>query len=288
MPRGGPWPRGARCERTPGADLSRGRPDSEAQPLQGRRIAVTRPAAQAEGLLAGLRRLGAQPVHCPTIRIADPGEPAPFRQAVRQLASYDWVVFTSANGVARFWQALETGGGAAKLPDGMHVAAIGPATAAALEQRGVRPEIVPEEYVAEAVADALTSLQAVAGRRVLLPRAAGARQVLPERLRAAGAQVDEVIAYESLPDPDGIATLRDGLERGAFDMITFTAASTVRHFVEVAGADLGAARVAVIGPITADAAEAAGLAVDVMARQYTVEGLLQAIVEYYARLEKAD
>ncbi len=267
--------------------MSRGRPDSGAQPLRGRRIAVTRPAAQAEGLLVGLRRLGAQPVHCPTIRISDPAEPAPFREAVRQLDSYDWVVFTSANGVARFWHELEACG-PLRLPDGMHVAAIGPATAAALEQRGVRPEVVPEEYVAEAVADALTGLKAIAGRRVLLPRAAGARQVLPERLRAAGAEVDEVIAYESQPDPDGIATLQDGLERGAIDMITFTAASTVRHFVEVAGADLSGARVAAIGPITADAARTAGLPVDVVAREYTVEGLLQAIVEYYANLEEAD
>jgi uroporphyrinogen III methyltransferase/synthase len=256
--------------------------------LQGRRIAVTRPAAQAEGLLDGLSRLGAQPVHCPTIRISDPGDPEPFRQAVGRLDSYDWVVFTSANGVARFWHELGTRGGAATLPDGMQVAAIGPATAAALERRGVRPEVVPEEYVAEAVADALTGQAAIAGRRVLLPRAAGARQVLPERLRAAGAEVDEVIAYESRPDPDGIAALKDGLQRGAFDMITFTAASTVNHFVEVAGADSGEARVAVIGPITAAAAQAAGLAVDVIAREYTEEGLLQAIVEYYDNLKEAE
>jgi uroporphyrinogen III methyltransferase/synthase len=256
--------------------------------LQGRRIAVTRPAAQAEGLLAGLSRLGAQPVHCPTIRITEPDDPTPFRQAVRQLDSYDWVVFTSANGVARFWHELETCGGGASLPNGMQVAAIGPATAAALERRGVRPEVVPEEYVAEAVADALTGRAVIAGCRVLLPRAAGARQVLPERLRSAGAEVDEVIAYESRPDPDGIAKLRDGLQRGVFDMITFTAASTVNHFIEVAGADPGGARVAAIGPITAAAARTAGMAVDVVAREYTEEGLLQAIVDYYANLKEAE
>lgn len=255
--------------------------------LRGRRIAVTRPTGQAEGLLAELRALGAQPVHCPTIRISDPAEPAPFRQAVRRLDSYDWVVFTSANGVARFWHELESAGGAARLPDRMHVAAIGPATAAALERRGVRPEVVPDEYVAEAVAEALIGLGTITGRRVLLPRAAGARSVLPERLRAAGAEVDEVVAYESRPDFDGIASLQQGLQRGAIDMITFTAASTVNLFVEVAGADLSGARVAVIGPVTADAARAAGLAVDVLAREYTVEGLLQAIVEYYTKPEEA-
>ncbi|MGD2215639.1 MAG: uroporphyrinogen-III synthase [Gemmatimonadales bacterium] len=249
---------------------------------------MTRPAAQAEGLLVGLSRLGAQPVHCPTIRISDPADPEPLRRAIRRLDSYDWVVFTSANGVARFWHELEACGGDVGLPDGMQVAAIGPATAAALERRGVRPELVPEQYVAEAVADALTGRAAIGGRRVLLPRAAGARQVLPERLRGAGAEVDEVVAYESRPDPDGIARLKDGLLRGAFDMITFTAASTVNHFVEVAGADRGRARVAVIGPITGAAARAAGLTVDVEAREYTVEGLLQAIVDYYANLKEAE
>ncbi len=255
--------------------------------LRGRRIAVTRPAGQAEGFLAGLRALGAQPVHCPTIRISGPAEAAPFRQAVRHVDSYDWVVFTSANGVARFWHELESAAGAARLPDGIHVAAIGPATAAALEKRGVRPGVVPEEYVAEALADVLTGLGTIAGRRVLLPRAAGARPLLAERLRAAGAEVDEVIAYESQPDLEGIASLQHGLQRGAIDMITFTAASTVNLFVEVAGAELGDARVAVIGPVTADAARAAGLTVDVLAREYTVEGLLQAIVEYYTKPEEA-
>ncbi|UCC72434.1 MAG: uroporphyrinogen-III synthase [Gemmatimonadota bacterium] len=249
---------------------------------------MTRPAGQAERLLAGLRQLGAAPLHHPTIRIADPVDPVPFRRALEQLDSYDWVVFTSANGVARFWHQLEGVRSSALLPVGTRVAAIGPATAAELERRGVSPEVVPEEYVAEAVADVLTGLEEIAGRRVLLPRAAGARQVLPQRLRAAGAEVDEVIAYESRADLEGIAALQAGLGRGEIDMITFTAASTVRHFVDAAGADLGRARVAVIGPVTADAARAAGVRVDAVAQQYTVEGLLRAIVEFYGNLEERD
>ncbi len=258
------------------------------QPLQGRRIAVTRPAAQAVGLLEGLRRLGAEAVHHPTIRIEAPVDQAPLQRAVEGLHAYAWVVFTSANGVARFWRQLEALPGKATLPAGIRVAAIGPATAAALERRGVCADVVPDEYVAEAVADALTGLGDLAGRRVLLPRAAAARQVLPARLRAAGAEVDEIAAYESRPDPEGIAGLQAGLRASGIDMITFTAASTVRHFVEAAGAELGRARVAVIGPITADAARAAGLRVDAVARQYTVGGLLQAIVEYYADLEESN
>lgn len=251
------------------------------RPLSGLRVAVTRPAAQAGGLLAGLSELGAEPLHHPTIRIEDPTDPIPFRRAVARLESYEWIVFTSANGVARFWHAWAEISGARELPAGVHIAAIGPATAAALTRRGVRAEVVPQEYVAEAVADALTGSEGLAGCRVLLPRAAGARQVLPERLRAAGAEVDEVVAYESHADLEGIAALRAGLERGLIDVVTFTAASTVRAFVEVAGPDLGRARVVAIGPITADAARAAGVRVDAVAREYTTEGLLEAIVELH-------
>ncbi len=249
-------------------------------PLKGRRIAVTRPASQAGALIEGLRDLGAEPVSTPTIRISDPPDPGALRGAIATLDRYDWLVFTSANGVERFWRELEAEGRDG-LPASALVAAIGPATAEALRARGCRPHVVPEEYVAEAVADALIAFGELAGRRVLLPRAAGARQVLPERLRAAGAEVDEVIAYESHPDPEGIARLRAALERDDVDMITFTAASTVRHFVEATGTELGGARVAVIGPITARAVRSEGLRVDVEAREYTVEGLLEAIREFY-------
>jgi uroporphyrinogen III methyltransferase/synthase len=251
----------------------------------GLRIAVTRPPGQAAALIAGLHQLGAEAVSTPTITIADPPDISPLRGAIERLDSYDWLVFTSVNGVERFWRELEAGG-RESLPEGMLVAAIGPATAEALVARGSQPQVVPEEYVAEAVADALVAFGDLAGRRVLLPRASGARQVLPERLRAAGADVDEVIAYESQPDAEGILGLREALERDAVDMITFTAASTVRHWVEASGSELGRARVAVIGPITARAARAAGLRVDVEAREYTVAGLVEAIREFYLAREE--
>lgn len=258
---------------------------NEVQPLEGRRIAVTRPLEQARRLVEVLRELGAEPLSCPTIRIADPADPAPLRRAVESLDEYDWVVFTSANGVERFWRELESQSGPG-FPAETRLAAIGPATAEALKMRGFSPELVPEEYVAEAVADALIAVGGLAGRRLLLPRAAGARRVLPERLTAAGAHVDEVIAYEAKPDLEGIARLQAAIEAGEVDMVTFTAASTVRHFVESAGTDLGKARVAAIGPITARAARSAGLRVDAEAREYTVEGLLQAILEYYSDLQE--
>ncbi len=254
--------------------------------MNGRRIAVTRPEAQVYPLLSGLRELGAQAISYPTIQISDPADLAPLRACIAELELYRWVVFTSVNGVERFWRQLRVAGRDSTLPQGLEVAAIGPATAGALEERKVQARVVPDEYVAEAVADALIADGAIAGSRVLLPRAAGARQVLPERLRAAGAAVDEVVAYESVANREGIKALRKAVEGGEIDMVTFTAASTVRCYVDEVGPSLGSARVAVIGPITAKAARAVGLQVDVEAREYTVPGLLEAIGEYYAGIEE--
>ena len=251
------------------------------RPLLDRRIAVTRPVGQADGLLEALRRLGAEPLCHPTIRIVPATDPEPLRRAIGRLEAYDWVVFTSANGVARFWQELVAVRQETRIPSGQRLAAIGPATAAALKERGVRPDLVPSEYVAEAVAAALIAAGPLEGRRLLLPRAAGARQVLPAELRAAGATVDEVVAYETVGDAEGIAALQTALLAGGVDMVTFTAASTVRHFVKVAGPHMGQAGVAVIGPITAEAAREVGVQVDVEAREYTEEGLLQVICEYF-------
>lgn len=252
------------------------------RPLEGIRIAVTRPLPQAEGLLSALRELGAEAWSCPTIRIADPADPGPLQRSARGVTQFDWIVFTSANGVARFWRELNVHG-TGRLPEGVRVAAIGPGTADELRHRGVEPRVVPEEYVAEAVAEALVEQNGMAGKRVLLPRAAGARRVLPERLRAAGADVVEVVAYESQPDTEGIARLRAMIDDNAVDMITFTAASTVRHFAEVSGADVGEARVAVIGPITAAAARSVGIRVDAEAPEYNVSGLLRAVCDYFTR-----
>lgn len=254
-------------------------------PLQGLRIVVTRPRGQAGSLIEGLERLGAETIHCPTIRITEDEGALGLRRAISELDSFDWVVFTSANGVRIFWKALRAARAASALPARLRVAAIGPATGRALRERGVEPSLVPDEYVAEAVADALTRVDDLAGRRVLLPRAAGARPVLPERLRAAGARVDEVAAYESMPDEEGIERLRETVKRRRVDMITFTAASTVRCFVDVAGSDVGDARVAAIGPVTAAVARELGMRVDVEAEEYTVEGLLRAISEFYDERE---
>lgn len=255
----------------------------DARPLAGLRIAVTRPRAQAEKLEIALRERGAEPVRCPTIRISAAAEDAPLRRAAEELSRYDWVVFTSANGVRRFWEELEAGGRDASSFRDTRVAAIGPGTAAALKRHGLEADLVPEEYVAESVAESLISREEMAGKRVLLPRAAGARDVLPDRLRSAGAEVDQLVAYESIPDSEGIARLREEIAGDALDMVIFTAASTVNAFVEVAGPELGRAQVATIGPITAAAARAAGLRVDVVAEEYTIPGLVEAICDHYRR-----
>ena len=254
---------------------------TRARPLEGRRIVVTRARAQAREFVAALEALGAEVVAFPTIRIVPPPDPEPLRRAAAEAGTFDWIVFTSANGVRRFWSALAEGGGDARSLSGVRVCAIGPATAAELERRGVRPDAVPETFVAEAAVETLLRAGVGPGTRVLLPKAAVARPVLPDRLRAAGAEVTEVAAYATVPDGDGAERVRALLDRGAVDAVTFTASSTVDHFVELAGAEVGRAAVACIGPVTAATARERGLRVDVEAAEYTIPGLTRAIRDHF-------
>lgn len=245
-------------------------------------MVVTRPRRQADDLSSALRELGAEVLEYPTIAIEAPEDPEPMRRAVRSLPDYDWVVFTSVNGVDHTLGALaEERGAAAGFPATARVAAIGPATAAALREAGIDVEIVPEEYRAEALVDSIRdAAERLDGRRVLLARAAEARDVLPERLREAGARVDEVAAYRTVLGRPEVDDLEARLRRGEVDWLTFTASSTVRNFVELAGDEAGEARVAAIGPITAGTARDLGLPVDVVADEYTVPGLVRALVEF--------
>lgn len=233
-----------------------------------------------------LEALGASPVHIPTIRIDGPTDREPLLTAVRRLDSYDWLVLTSVNGVERLERALEElGAPTAPALERMRVAAIGPATADRARELGARPCVVPESYRAEALVEAI--LEAASGggdeaplrdRRILLPRAAEARPVLPERLRGAGATVDEVPAYETRVERTGRDRLAALLDAGSLDWLTFTASSTVRAYVELVGARTGGARVATIGPITAGTARSLSLPVHVTAAEFTTEGLVESIV----------
>jgi uroporphyrinogen III methyltransferase/synthase len=252
------------------------------RPLSGRRIVVTRARAQASDFAAALEALGAEVVQFPVIRIAPAEDPEPLRQAAAQAGTFDWIVFTSANGVERFWYALAEQKSDARALGGVRVCAIGPATAAELERRGVTPDLVPDQFVAESAVRALLGASRVRGERILIPRAAVARPVLPDALREAGAEVVEVAAYTTVQDGSGAERVRAMLDRGEVDAVTFTASSTVKNFVELVGADVGRAKVASIGPVTSETARELGLAVDVEAAEYTTPGLVQALRGLFA------
>jgi uroporphyrinogen III methyltransferase/synthase len=235
-------------------------------PLAGRRIVVTRPAERAGPLIARLRARGAEPIAFPTIRLV-PADPGPLDAAIRALAGFHWIIFTSLPGVVAFFERLAGCGMDAAQLARHRVAAIGPVTAAALRERGVEPAFMPAEFVAEAILDGIGD---VAGLAILLPRADIARQALADGLRERGARVTEVAAYRTVgaevPPPD---------VTGA-DAVTFTSSSTVRHFIE-AGARVGAAKVVCIGPVTAATARESGLTVHAVAAEYTEDGLIEAL-----------
>lgn len=255
------------------------RPVPATKPLLGRRVLVTRPAAQAGDPIRRLRELGAEPITCPTIRILPPDDFGPLDAAIRRLPQYDWLIFTSVNGVHFFFQRLEVLGRKEALAM-VRLAAIGPATADALAAQGLPVDFVPRQYVAEAIVEGIGD---VTGQHILLPRADIARKALANGLRTKGAVVDEVTAYRTVPaSPGDLMTL---LGRGGrIDIATFTSPSTVRNFVVLLGDRspgevLGDAVVACIGPITARAAQAVGLTVDIVAEEHTVRGLVRAIVK---------
>lgn len=242
------------------------------------RVLVTRPQRQAGALAVELRQAGFEPVFFPVIEIRPMPVTDQIDAALHGLAGYDWVVFTSVNGVEAVWERFSALG-IPSLPVGLRVAAIGPKTSQALQERGVTPDFVPEEYIAEAILPGLGQLNA---RRVLLPRAEIARKALPEAIRAAGGWADEIAVYQTLPvqpDPDGLAALRSGVQ-----VITLTSPSTVENFIALAQAAAldplhlpGSPLYACIGPITAAAARSALLPNLLEAEEYTVEGLVRAL-----------
>ncbi len=246
--------------------------------LRGKRVLVTRARSQASTLVARLRELGAIPVEFPAIHIVPPADNyAALDAALQRLATFDWAVFTSVNGVVHVWQRLAVLALNPQALQALRVAAIGPATAEALTTRGITPEVVPARYVAEALLEAIPQ---PTGQRFLLARADLARDTLRVGLQAAGAEVVEVPAYSTVLvelAPETLAALEAGI-----DIITFTSSSTVRNFVEQIGLpraqELAAqARVVTIGPITAATVQEVGLRVDVVATEYTIAGLVQAL-----------
>ncbi|MDX6652248.1 MAG: uroporphyrinogen methyltransferase / synthase [Solirubrobacterales bacterium] len=247
----------------------------ERRPLHGRRVIVTRARAQASGLAARLRELGALVVELPAIRIEPLIGSAEVGSAVAGIEAYDLICLTSANAVELLFEALAAAGRDARALAGAKLAAIGPATAAALERHGVIADVVPDSAVAEALAIALGELE-LEGRRALVARAAQAREVIPDALRDRGAAVDVIALYETrteAPDAAALAAAEDA------DYVTFTASSTVRNLLDAFGGRLPAkAKVVSIGPITSASARDAGLEVAVEAARHDVDGLIEALL----------
>ncbi|MGN6170906.1 MAG: uroporphyrinogen-III C-methyltransferase [Solirubrobacteraceae bacterium] len=239
-----------------------------AGPLAGHAVAVTRARAQSSGLARRLRELGAEVVESPAIRIVPIDGPAP------ELKRYDLVCLTSPNGVQRLFERLASSGRDARALAGARVAAIGPGTAGALRDHGVIADVVPERFVAEALVEAL---EALSFSRALVARAAGARDVLPDALRARGAEVDVLELYETVAEPLSQAQLA-ALERA--DYVTFTSSSTVRFLVAAAGGSLGEGRrIVSIGPVTSATLREHGLEPDVEAQRHDIGGLVEALLQ---------
>jgi uroporphyrinogen III methyltransferase/synthase len=256
----------------------------DARPLTGKRVLVTRTRHQASDLCRALAAVGAEPVELPALEIVPVVDEHEAARCIEILstAGYGWAIFTSANGVDVFFGQLEMRGLDARVFGRTQIAAIGAGTAAALERRGLRADLVPPEFVAESLAETMT-LRPLRGVRVLLPRAAGAREALVAALSACGAVVDELILYEArvpdTPDAEGLGRLR----AGEIDIATFASSSSVRNLMVMLGADitpLERVTIAAIGPITAQALRNAGLDVHVVPARHTIEDLVRALVQH--------
>ena len=252
------------------------------RPLMGKKVVVTRGRAQTGKLAAALEELGAQVIEFPTIVI----EPIQARFDVASLNEFDWVVFTSSNGVQYFADLLKREGVPFNVQSAK-VCAVGPATKEALKERGVAADLVPEVFIAEGVLSALEQAEAgIAGRRVLLPRGELARDTLPVGLRDLGAEVTEIVVYRTVC-PQVSEEAKDALVAAQPDIVTFTSASTARHYVQILGperiAELGAVVYASIGPQTTQAAEEAGLKIAIESMRHDVPGFAEALERYEER-----
>ncbi len=261
-------------------------------PLAGKRIAITRSPEQAAALADRLEALGARVTPLPAIRIAPVEDPAPLDAAIAGLSGYDWLIFTSVNGVRAFAERLATTGHTWADRGLARVAAIGPATAQALTEAGVTVDLTPDEYIAEGI---LEGLGLVAGQRMLLARADIARRSLADGLRLRGADVDEVAAYRTVTQPVAPEVIQRMLVEEPVDAITFTSSSTVRGVIEgltASGRDpreaLRGVALAAIGPITAATLREYGLEPALVADEYTIPGLVAALAAYFAGRRTTD
>lgn len=253
------------------------------RPLSGKRILVTRARRQASALSKLLSARGAQPIELPAIDIRATANTQELDRAIANLARYQWLVFTSVNGVAAFFQRLSSLKLDSRALNGLKVGAIGSATASALQAKGIVPDYLPEVYTSRGLVAGLSRFN-ITGQRFLLPRADIADKELTDGISRLGAEVDEVAAYQTVVPGAAIAQAKKMLLAGEIDVITFTSSSTVSNLVAVFEKGqpvVNSAKIACIGPKTAETAVKAGLRVDVVAREQTIPGLVAAIEQYF-------
>ncbi len=257
----------------------------ETKPLFGRRIVVTRPRTQAQEFVDLLEQQGADVIQFPTIETVPLPSYAQLDAALETLSAYHWLMFTSVNGVQYFFARLRARQQDVRSLGAIRIAAIGPATARAIQALYLRVDAIPTEYRAEALVPVLGNVQ---GQRILLPRAARAREVLPQDLRALGAQVDEIAVYQTVPPPQAnVEELRALLRAGHIDCVTFTSSSTVRNFMALFADNaertlLSKTTIGCIGPVTAETVREYGLEVTVQPTTYTIPAFAEAIAAHFS------
>ncbi|WP_342743901.1 uroporphyrinogen-III C-methyltransferase [Desulfamplus magnetovallimortis] len=261
----------------------------EDRPLFGKQIVVTRARAQASGFIETLTELGATCIEIPTIKVVAPQDNTPLEKALKEIAKYDWIVFTSVNGVKFFFDTLFKSGKDVRIMGHLKCACIGPVTKQELMKHGIVCDVLPESYRAESVIEAFSGME-IKNKNILLPRAKEARSILPEELSKMGAIVEEVTVYITEQVEDEKQKLLSLLEKNEIDMVTFTSSSTVKNFKALLPqnsfkAMLENVKTASIGPITSDTAKSEGIIPDITASEFTIPGLINAIIDYYRNRE---
>jgi len=257
----------------------------DSKPLFGKGVVITRPEKQADDLAQLLIKEGATPIHFPTIKIVPPLSWRELDKAIKKLDDYDWLIFTSANGVAYFFERLSAKGKDIRDLKGIKICCIGPATARQVQDKGIRVDLIPGEFISEGILKSFARKK-LKGKKILLARAAEARDVLPEGLKKLGARVDVATAYVTVTSGRKKNELEDLFYENRVDVITFTSSSTVNNFRKIMGSGFRlpeGVKIASIGPVTAATARKAGFPVDIHQEEYTMEGLVNALNAYFGK-----
>jgi uroporphyrinogen III methyltransferase/synthase len=255
----------------------------DSKPLFGKGVIITRPEKQADDLAQLLIKEGANPIHFPTIKIVPPPNWRELDAAIKNLEEYEWLIFTSANGVAFFFERLFAKKKDIRDLKGVKICCIGPATAQQVESKGIRVDLVPQKFISEGILKSFSGKN-LRGKKILLARAAEARDVLPEGLKKLGAIVDVATAYQTVNSGKKKNELEELFKENQVDVVTFTSSSTVHNFIKIMGSGFKlpkGVKIACIGPVTAAAAKKTGFPVDIHQEEYTMEGLVGALIKYF-------